>query len=85
MSERDVRVWLDGRHGQVEIDGHDWSSSISGFSVAASAGKPPEVTLCLVHPTLVLEGKAEVRIADTTRDLLVGLGWTMPGCCECAR
>lgn len=78
MSEREVQIRLDGRHGQVVIDGQDVSSGITCVDVEAMAGQLPVVTLHVAMPQVVLDGKAVVKLPEVSVRALRGLGWTPP-------
>jgi hypothetical protein len=64
---------------QIELDGQDIASAVTGLSLRVGTYGLPEVTLEVVLHELdtVLETPL-VILPDATRDLLVRLGWTPP-------
>lgn len=71
---------MDGSDGSVKVGGHDISDSIHAFTVDATAGHRPRVTLELsVHNVTRIESEhTEVVMSSATRDLLIAAGWQPP-------
>ena len=81
----DVQIKTAGKRGTITVDGHDLSAAVVAVGFTAEAAEMPVVTLQLAYPSVLFEGEAEVKLPEATVEALVRLGWTRPGCCECAR
>jgi hypothetical protein len=77
---RHARISLDalGR-GTVEVDGHDISDAVRGFTLSGEVGHRPRLGLELCVYTSEADGDdVQVHIPDDTAAALVALGWTPP-------
>lgn len=64
---------------QIELDGVDIANAVTGLSLRMGVDSLPEVTLGVMLHELDTELEhPRVNVPDTTRDLLVRLGWTPP-------
>lgn len=64
---------------QVELDGVDVASLVTGLSLQIGVDELPRVTLGVVLHELDTElENPRIVVPDKTRDLLVRLGWTPP-------
>jgi hypothetical protein len=64
---------------QIELDGADIASLVTGLSLRIGVDSLPEVTLGVVLHELDTElENPRVVVPDKTRALLVRLGWTPP-------
>ncbi|MCY0919619.1 MULTISPECIES: hypothetical protein [unclassified Streptomyces] len=77
--ERTVRLALTSTGGTVEVDGHDISDTVSGFTLTQRAGEPPAIALDLALYTAMVEGVATLAMKPGTDNLLTSFGWTRPG------
>jgi hypothetical protein len=80
-----VKVTLDGAgNGAVEIDGHDLSRALRGFTLNVSADERPTIELdfCLSEVEITSMGDGErtvlVNIPDAVVHTLLMIGWTPP-------
>lgn len=66
---RHVRITADGVMGKVEIDGHDISRSLQGYSLQHQVGAAPLLVLHTApHRGLDFEGLAQVAVAAPEQD-----------------
>jgi hypothetical protein len=64
---------------QIELDGEDIASAVTGLSLRLGVYGLPEVTLDVVLHELDAELEhPRVILPDATKQLLVRLGWTPP-------
>ncbi|GAQ61904.1 hypothetical protein [Streptomyces scabiei] len=76
---RDARIRVDALGGgTVEVNGHDISDAVRGFTLTGEAGHMPRLGLDLRLFTGEVEGEVQVHIPDETAATLVALGWTPP-------
>jgi hypothetical protein len=75
-------IRIDGpRHTRVELDGHDVSGGLYGFTFEHNAkpGTFARMTLDLtVTGPIEIEGDVRVVVPDAVADLLKLIGWTPP-------
>lgn len=79
LSPSTVAITGDGSLQHVALDGQDISSALTGLTMRLEVGNRPQVTLDVIAlevPTYLDE--ADVYIPESTRALLVKLGWTPP-------
>jgi hypothetical protein len=72
-------VGVGTRGTSIVIDGQDVTHAISELHIDAQIGKLTTMTVGfpLIDKTAI-RGPANVQILDSTRDALIGLGWTPP-------
>lgn len=77
---RHARISLDALGaGTVEVDGHDISDAVRGFTLSGKVGHRPRLDLELcVYTSEASSGDVQVHIPDDTAATLVALGWTPP-------
>lgn len=71
---------MNGCNACVKVGGHDISPAIRSFTVDATAGHWPNVTLELaVYDVTRIESEhTELAMSPVTHDLLVAAGWQPP-------
>ncbi|MFF9271140.1 hypothetical protein [Streptomyces rochei] len=67
-----------GPGAQVEVDGENIASILTGLTLRMGVGDMPTATLDLVVYDLGTEAEVRFEVPDECRDLLVRLGWTPP-------
>ncbi|MBK3625931.1 hypothetical protein JHN59_13970 [Streptomyces sp. MBT49] len=79
MADRAARIVLaEPGRATIEIDGHDISSAVIGFTLRGQVGYRHQLTLDVLLDTGEADGDAQVQIPAATAALLVDLGWTPP-------
>jgi hypothetical protein len=64
---------------QIVIEGTDIASSVQALDLHADARSGPQLQLHLSVGDLLVNGEANVTIADRDARALIALGWTPPG------
>lgn len=65
-------------HAVIEVDGVDVAGAVQSFSLTASVGNAPRLTLELSALPAECDAIGLVRLAQHQHDALVSLGWTPP-------
>lgn len=64
--------------GRIELDGHEIQNAVAGFTLNANAGDATTMLVRLSAVALSYVGSVDVKMPDSTRQLLVAAGWTPP-------
>lgn len=77
---RNLSITTQGHAAEVRIDGHDIADGLTGLTLSMGVGRIPTATLELLIPdvTELHDAETQLLIPDSTRDVLVALGWTPP-------
>jgi hypothetical protein len=74
-----MRIVSSGHLARIDLDGQRIDDAVTAITVDMHSRELPQVQLDLVTPDLDMAlGRVHVRIDDTTKDLLIALGWTPP-------
>jgi hypothetical protein len=65
--------------GSLAVGGMDLANEVTGFSLSFRAGEGAALVIDMIPGEVAaMTGDADVRVDESTRDVLVALGWTPP-------